>query len=104
MKSFKILFLFFFFFLIFLFVNVFQNVYLRQYQTLNGSLIYIVDSYDNGYYDYRMNVTKNGFFKNQKARNVSDIVEYNFDTAPLIMVPGDWNTQSDKLFFYERSI
>ncbi len=81
-----------------------QNVYSRQHQTLNGSWNHIVDPYDNGYYDYRMNVTKNGFFKNQKARNVSDIVEYNFDTAPLIMVPGDWNTQSDKLFFYEGSI
>lgn len=104
MKSFKILFLFFSVSIIAQAGNVLQNVYSRQHQTLNGSWNHIVDPYDNGYYDYRMNVTKNGFFKNQKARNVSDIVEYNFDTAPLIMVPGDWNTQSDKLFFYEGSI
>ena len=95
-------------FLLFCFIanagNVLQNVYSRKFQTLNGSWNHIVDPYDNGYYDYRMNISKSGFFKNQKPRSVSDIVEYNFDTAPLIKVPGDWNTQYDKLFFYEGSI
>lgn len=95
-------------FLLFCFIanagNVLQNVYSRKVQTLNGSWNHIVDPYDNGYYDYRMNINKSGFFKNQKPRSVSDIVEYNFDTAPLIRVPGDWNTQYEKLFFYEGSI
>jgi len=95
-------------FLLFCFIanagNVLQNVYSRKIQTLNGSWNHIVDPYDNGYYDYRMNINKSGFFKNQKPKSVSDIVEYNFDTSPLIKVPGDWNTQYEKLFFYEGSI
>ena len=37
-------------------------------------------------------------------RDKSDLVEYNFDTAQQLMVPGDWNTQNDKLFFYEGSV
>lgn len=84
--------------------NVLQNVYSRQYESLNGSWNYIVDPLDNGYYDYRMNVSSNGFFRNQKAKNASDIVEYNFDTAPLMRVPSDWNTMDPKLFYYEGSI
>ncbi|MCD8475079.1 MAG: hypothetical protein LRY34_04815, partial [Bacteroides graminisolvens] len=27
-------------------------------------------------------------------RDKSDLVEYNFDTAQQLMVPGDWNTQN----------
>ncbi|MDD4431615.1 MAG: glycoside hydrolase family 2 TIM barrel-domain containing protein, partial [Bacteroidales bacterium] len=83
---------------------VLQNVYARDYQTLNGSWNYIVDPFDNGYYDYRMNINRNGFFRNQKQASPSDLVEYNFDTAPCLQVPGDWNTQDDRLFFYEGSI
>ena len=84
--------------------TILNNVYARHTQSLNGSWNSIVDPFDNGYYDYRLNVSNNGFFKNQKAKSKSDLVEYNFDTAPLIKVPGDWNTQDDKLFFYEGSV
>lgn len=84
--------------------NVLQNVFSRKTETLNGSWNYIIDPYDNGYYDYRMNINKWGFFRNQKPKTVSDLVEYDFDTAPLMKVPGDWNTQNERLFFYEGSI
>ncbi|HOD26318.1 MAG TPA: glycoside hydrolase family 2 TIM barrel-domain containing protein [Bacteroidales bacterium] len=83
---------------------VLQNVYARNYETLNGSWNHIVDPFDNGYYDYRMNINRNGFFRNQKQANPSDLVEYNFDTSPCLQVPGDWNTQDDRLFFYEGSV
>lgn len=83
---------------------VLQNVYARQILSLNGTWRYIVDPFDNGYYDYRMNVSNNGYFKNQKAKNPSDLVEYNFATAACMQVPGDWNTQDDRLFFYEGSV
>ena len=33
-----------------------------------------------------------------------DLIEYNFDTSPTLNVPGDWNSQDDKLFYYEGSI
>jgi hypothetical protein len=83
---------------------VLQNVYARNYETLNGSWNHIVDPFDNGYYDYRMNINRSGFFRNQKQANPSDLVEYNFDTSPCLQVPGDWNTQDDRLFFYEGSV
>ena len=83
---------------------VLQNVYARDYQTLNGSWNYIVDPFDNGYYDYRMNINRNGFFRHQKPAGPSDMVEYDFDTSPCLQVPGDWSTQDDRLFFYEGSV
>jgi len=81
-----------------------QNVYGRSHTTLNGSWNYIIDPFDMGYYDYRLNVNPNGFFKNRKAKNERDLVEYNFDTAPLMTIPSDWNTKNKQLFFYEGSI
>ncbi len=84
--------------------NVLQNVYARHTQSLNGYWNRIVDPFDNGYYDYRLQVSANGFFKNAKPKNPSDIVEYDFDTAPTLNVPGDWNTQEDMLFVYEGTV
>ena len=81
-----------------------QNAYARENQSLNGSWNYIVDPFDNGYYDYRLKENPNGFFKNQKAQSKTDLVEYNFDTSPLMVIPSDWNTRDPKLFFYEGSV
>ena len=84
--------------------TVLQNVYGRQVTSLNGYWQIIVDPFDNGYYDYRLKINPNGFFKNAKPRDKSDLVEYSFDSSRQLAVPGDWNTQDDKLFFYEGSI
>ncbi|MDR1763131.1 MAG: beta-glucuronidase [Dysgonamonadaceae bacterium] len=81
-----------------------QNVYARDYLSLNGSWNYIIDPFDNGFYDYRLKENPNGFFRNQKARNKQDLVEYNFDTAPLMQIPSDWNTRNPQLFFYEGTL
>ena len=81
-----------------------QNVYGRERVTLDGSWNYIVDPFDMGYYDYRLKENPNGFFRNRKAQNKSDLVEYNFDTSPLMVIPSDWNTRDPKLFFYEGSV
>lgn len=81
-----------------------QNVYARNIESISGLWEYIPDPFDNGYYDYRLNVNKNGFFKNYQARNKSDMVEYAFDPTRVLAVPGDWNTQADELFYYEGSI
>src|SRR4029078_8809220 len=37
----------------------------------------------------------------RKPKDRSDLVEYDFDASPTLMVPGDWNSQEDKLFWYE---
>ena len=81
-----------------------QNVYGRQYVSLNGEWNYIVDVQEQGYYDYRMNPTPWGFFRNAKPQKPSDLVEYDFDASPTMHVPGDWNTQDEKLFFYEGTV
>ena len=81
-----------------------QSVYGRQYVSLNGEWNYIVDVQEQGYYDYRMNPTPWGFFRNAKPQRPSDLVEYDFDASPTMHVPGDWNTQDERLFFYEGTI
>ncbi len=34
----------------------------------------------------------------------SALVEYDFDRSPTILVPGDWNSQDDRLLYYEGTI
>jgi beta-glucuronidase len=87
------------------------NAYNRQSLSLNGSWHYIVDPYEAGYYDYRYlpydqnpNPGADAFFVNYKAKNKSDRVEYDFDKSDTIQVPGDWNSQKEKLFYYEGTV
>ena len=80
------------------------NVLNRQAQSLNGDWHYIVDVQEEGYYDYRMNPTRGGFFNNAKPQRPEDLIEYDFDATPTMHVPGDWNTQDDRLFFYEGTV
>ena len=80
------------------------NVLARNPISLNGSWHYIVDVQEEGYYDYRMNPTRSGFFRNAKPRRPEDLIEYDFDKAPTMQVPGYWNTQDPRLFFYEGTV
>lgn len=82
-----------------------SNIYGRANTTsLNGKWRYIVDVQERGFYDYRMKETPWGYFRDAHQQNKMELVEYNFDTSPQMNVPGDWNTQSDRLFFYEGTI
>lgn len=72
--------------------------------SLDGAWNFIIDPYENGYYDYRRQPLPDGFFKNEKPRTKSDRVEYDFDTSPTLSVPGDWNSQLKELFLYEGTI
>ena len=80
------------------------NIDNRNTKSLDGKWRIIIDPYENGYYDYRYKPRKDGYFLNQKAKNKSDLVEYNFDESETLYVPGDWNTQKEKLLFYEGTI
>ena len=80
------------------------NITARQTTSLNGEWHYIVDVQEEGYYDYRMNPTPWGFFRNAKPQRPEDLIEYDFDKAPTMQIPGDWNTQDDQLFFYEGTV
>ena len=33
-----------------------------------------------------------------------DLTEYDFDKAPEMEIPSDWNTKDERLFFYEGTI
>jgi beta-glucuronidase len=76
----------------------------RAGQSLDGDWHVIVDPYENGFYDYRMQPRPRGYFKNDKPKGPSDLVEYDFDRSPTLRVPGDWNTQRPELLYYEGTV
>ncbi len=84
--------------------RILQNVYARDCQSLNGTWQTIIDPIETGFYDYRMNETPNGFFRDYKPQSGYEHTEYDFCDAETIQVPGDWNTQRPELMFYEGSL
>ena len=80
------------------------NILGRKTTSLNGPWHYIVDVQEEGYYDYRMNPTRWGFFRNQKPQKPEDLIEYDFDKAEEMTLPSDWNTRDERLFFYEGTV
>jgi beta-glucuronidase len=77
----------------------------RAHQNLDGRWQYLVDPYETGYYDYRRKpMETRGFFEDRKQKDKGELIEYSFDQAPTLKVPGDWNSQSDKLQYYEGSL
>lgn len=80
------------------------NIEGRHRIDLNGRWQTIIDPYETGYYDYRYQPSTNGFFKNAKPKSPGDLVEYDFDASAQLNVPGDWNSQDQKLLFYEGTL
>ena len=76
----------------------------RNTVSLGGEWSYIVDVQEEGYYDYRMNPTPWGFFQNAKPETPKDLIEYDFDKSDKMMLPSDWNTRDQRLFFYEGTV
>ncbi len=85
-------------------LDLIANVDARKTISLDGQWQTIIDQYEVGFYDYRYQPTRNGFFKNAKPKSKTELLEYDFDTSESLKVPGDWNTQADRLFFYEGTI
>jgi len=85
-------------------VSLLQNVQAYESLSLNGEWNYIVDVQEEGYYDYRMNPTPWGFFRDAKPQRPEDLIEYDFEKSPTMQIPGDWNTQDERLFFYEGTV
>lgn len=85
-------------------IDLIANTEGRQTVSLDGVWQTIVDPYESGYYDYRYQPSDNGYFKNAKPKSKTELIEYDFDSSPTLNVPGDWNTQSDQLFFYEGTV
>lgn len=82
----------------------------RSATSLNGKWRVIVDPYDNGFYNYRYEAydatgrVTGGFAEDRPHDDPGALIEYNFDTAPELYVPGDWNSQDERLFYYEGSV
>ena len=89
---------------------VVADLFARQTTSLNGKWHVIVDPYDTGYFDYRRQPydeaakPSGGFFLDRQPKDKTELIEYNFDTSPTLNVPGDWNSQDKKLFYYEGSV
>jgi len=87
-----------------------QNPDARAAVSLNGKWHVIVDPYENGAYNYRrepFDASPNptaGYFLDRKPKDRSDLVEYDFDASPTLQVPGDWNSQDPRLFWYEGTV
>lgn len=87
------------------------NTHNRQTKLLNGYWKYIVDPYENGFYNYRYepfdkqkNPSRNAFFMNAERQGPADLIEYDFNKSDSIKIPGDWNSQKEKLYYYEGSV
>ena len=82
----------------------------RTALTLNGRWHVIVDPYDNGYVNYRLErfdasaKPRGGYFLDRKPATPGELIEYDFDTSASLNVPGDWNSQDDKLLYYESTV
>jgi len=85
-------------------IKLLTNVENRQKQDLNGQWKIIIDPYETGYYNYRYQPRTDGYFENRKPKDKSELIEYDFDRSEELTVPGDWNTQKEKLFLYEGTI
>jgi len=87
-----------------------QNIYGRNIQSLNGRWHYIIDPYETGYYDYRRMPYdqsasgRGGFYDDRKQKDKGELIEYSFDQSPNMKIPGDWNSQVEKLELYEGTV
>ncbi|MBK0383915.1 beta galactosidase jelly roll domain-containing protein [Pedobacter sp. SD-b] len=90
--------------------SIIQNISSRHNLSLNGKWNYIIDPYENGFYDYRRQAFdqsetgKGGFYDDVKQTNKGSLIEYDFDHDATLDVPGDWNSQAPELKFYEGSV
>lgn len=73
----------------------------REALSLNGRWEVIVDPVDNGSIDYLSRPRANGYWVDHQPVDESDGVEYSFVPSETLDVPGDWNSQRERLFFYE---
>ncbi len=114
MRKFGLLFLLFFWLIPFFKAQspLITHTHSRAQLSLNGQWRYIVDPYESGYYNYRQDVRdqlqdpgkSEALFLNHHTTDSSERIEYDFEKADRIQVPRDWNSQKEKLFYYEGTI
>ncbi len=70
----------------------------RTHDCLNGKWEYVLDPYRT---EGMGNIQ---IFRNAVPQNKTDRVEYSFNAAQTLWVPGSWNTQKPELMYYEANI
>lgn len=88
------------------------DLLLHPSESLAGEWRTIIDPYESGFYDYRYSqrdLSNNpnraeAFYLDVQPADEGERIEYNFETSPLLRVPGDWNTQDPRYFYYEGSL
>jgi len=83
------------------------NIQGRKVHSLDGMWKYIVDLQKIGYLDYRnkpMPIERTYFMDRSTKTDPTVLLEYDFDLCDSIAVPGDWNTQKERLYYYEGAV
>ena len=87
------------------------NIQNRNTTSLNGEWKMLIDPYENGLLNYRLqpfdemeNPPKAAYFKDAEPDSPNELLEYNWDTSPTTLVPGDWSHQHEELKWYEGTI
>ena len=76
--------------------NLITNVPGRTTISLDGTWKAIIDPYATGF-GMRL-------FEDRKPKDKSELIEYDFDAAGSLKVPGDWNSQRESLLLFEGLI
>lgn len=77
----------------------------RSSVSLDGRWKVIVDPLSSGDASpVAAGVEGSGFYQDQKPESPLDLIEYRFSNSNQLTVPGDWNSQSERLFFYEGPV
>lgn len=84
------------------------NAYGRDTTSLNGTWEVVIDPFLRGFRTNDLTEGRVGgrghFSYAAVARDDTDKPEYGFEHGEKLNVPGDWNTQDPRLFFYEGAI
>ena len=73
----------------------------RKLTSLNGVWSYIVDPMNNGLPETSF---FGGFPQNKTQITGMELIEYNFESASKLNIPGAWNAQDERLFFYQGPV
>ncbi len=84
------------------------NTQNREKISLNGDWHYIIDPYENGFYDYRYKERNEddpeAYWNRPVVNTPSDRVEHGYTDENTLKVPGDWNSQDPVFKYYEGTV
>lgn len=80
----------------------------RNSISLNGTWNYIIDPYENGFYNYRYEERnqddREAYWNKPVLKDESDRIEHAYKPPYTLQVPGDWNSQEEKFLYFEGTV